>query len=163
MRRRQGAGMSGSPDATGDAKRLQTKHPKIASALTTLASAVDDTQRLLFHRGSWTGVLGVLAYLGFDVLVLWTAFLAVHAHPVPGFAIVITPPHMQLQVEMLSSATSWTMSTVSAPGVHGVDVAGIQGCGVSTPNAALVAAATCGFDGVMHAPNGMILTIGMKS
>jgi len=34
-------------------------------------------------------MLGVLAYLGFDVLVLWTAFLAIHAHPVPGFAIVI--------------------------------------------------------------------------
>jgi hypothetical protein len=49
---------------------------------------VDDTQRLLFHRGGWTSVLGVLAYLGFDVLVLWTAFLAIHAHPVPGFAIV---------------------------------------------------------------------------
>jgi uncharacterized membrane protein YbhN (UPF0104 family) len=34
-------------------------------------------------------VLGVLAYLGFDVLVLWTAFLAIHADPAPGFAIVI--------------------------------------------------------------------------
>jgi uncharacterized membrane protein YbhN (UPF0104 family) len=68
--------------------RLQTKHPKIASAITTLANAVDDTQRLLFHRGGWTSVLGVLAYLGFDVVVLWTAFLAIHAHPVPGFAIV---------------------------------------------------------------------------
>ena len=48
-----------------------------------------DTQRLLLHGGSWTSVLGVLAYLGFDALVLWTAFLAIHAHPVPGFAIVI--------------------------------------------------------------------------
>ncbi len=71
------------------AERLQAKHPKIASALTTLASAVDDTKRLLLHRGSWRSVLGVLAYLGFDVLVMWTAFFAVHAHPVPGFAIVI--------------------------------------------------------------------------
>jgi len=70
------------------AGRLQAKHPKIASAITTLANAVDDTQRLLFHRGGWTSVLGVLAYLGFDVVVLWTAFLAIHAHPVPGFAIV---------------------------------------------------------------------------
>jgi hypothetical protein len=33
-------------------------------------------------------VLGVLAYLGFDVVVLWTAFLAIHAHPFPGFATV---------------------------------------------------------------------------
>jgi uncharacterized membrane protein YbhN (UPF0104 family) len=71
------------------ARRLQTKHPKIASALTTLANAVEDTKRLLFQRGNWTSVLGILAYLGFDVLVLWSAFLAVHAHPLPGFAIVI--------------------------------------------------------------------------
>jgi uncharacterized membrane protein YbhN (UPF0104 family) len=69
--------------------RLQSKHPKIAGAITTLVNAVDDTQRLLFHRGGWTSVLGVLAYLGFDVVVLWTAFLAIHAHPIPGFTIVI--------------------------------------------------------------------------
>jgi uncharacterized membrane protein YbhN (UPF0104 family) len=77
------------PRASSHAERLQAKHPKIASALTTLANAVDDTERLLVHRGSWTSVLGVVAYLGFDVLVLWTAFLAIHAHPAPGFAIVI--------------------------------------------------------------------------
>jgi len=74
--------------ASSDAERLQAKHPKIASALTTLANAVEDTERLLVRRGNWTSVLGALAYLGFDVLVLWTAFLAIHAHPVPGFAIV---------------------------------------------------------------------------
>jgi uncharacterized membrane protein YbhN (UPF0104 family) len=77
------------PRASSHAEHLQTKHPKIARALTTLANAVDDTKRLLVHRGNWTSVLGVLAYLGFDVLVLWTAFLAIHAHPVPGFVIVI--------------------------------------------------------------------------
>lgn len=70
-------------------ERRWATHPRIASALTTLVNAVDDTERLLVHRGSWRSVLGVLAYLGFDVLVLWTAFLAVHVHPVPGFAIVI--------------------------------------------------------------------------
>jgi uncharacterized membrane protein YbhN (UPF0104 family) len=75
--------------ARNHAGRPHAKHPKIASALTTLANAVDDTERILFHRGNWTSVLGVLAYLGFDVLVLWTAFLAIHAQPVPGFAIVI--------------------------------------------------------------------------
>ncbi len=68
---------------------LQTKHPKIASAITTLADAVADTERLLFHRGAWTSVLGVLAYFGLDVLVLWTAFLAIHAHSAPGFAVVV--------------------------------------------------------------------------
>ena len=34
-------------------------------------------------------MLGALVYLMFDVLVLWSAFLAVHAEPVPGFAVVI--------------------------------------------------------------------------
>jgi len=34
-------------------------------------------------------LLGVVAYLGFDVLVLWSAFLAVHAHPLPGFPVVV--------------------------------------------------------------------------
>jgi uncharacterized membrane protein YbhN (UPF0104 family) len=71
------------------AARLQAKHPKIASAIATLADAVDDTERLLVHRGAWTSVLGMLAYLGFDVLVLWSAFLAIHAHPAPGFAVVV--------------------------------------------------------------------------
>src|SRR5262249_50860392 len=33
--------------------------------------------------------LGALAYLSFDALVLWTAFLAIGAHPVPGFAVVV--------------------------------------------------------------------------
>ena len=69
--------------ASSHAERLQAKHPKIASAITTLANAVEDTQRLLFHRGAWTSVLGVLAYLGFDVLVLWTAFLADPRPPGP--------------------------------------------------------------------------------
>jgi hypothetical protein len=39
----------------------------------------------------------------------------------------------------------------------------MHGIGVSTPKAAAVAAATSGFDGVMHMPNGMILTIGTAS
>jgi uncharacterized membrane protein YbhN (UPF0104 family) len=74
--------------ARGRAARRQRQHPKIASAITTLADAVDDTEQLLIHRGAWTSVLGVLAYFGLDVLVLWTAFLAIHAHPAPGFAVV---------------------------------------------------------------------------
>jgi uncharacterized membrane protein YbhN (UPF0104 family) len=31
----------------------------------------------------------MVAYLGFDVAILWSAFLAVHANPVPGFPIVL--------------------------------------------------------------------------
>jgi uncharacterized membrane protein YbhN (UPF0104 family) len=82
------AALLGARRASNHAEGHQSKHPKIASALTTLASAVDDTKRL-FRGGNWTSVLGVMAYLGFDVFVLWTAFLAIHAHPVPEFAIVI--------------------------------------------------------------------------
>ena len=67
----------------------QAKHPKIASALTTLATPWTTRSGFCFTRGNWTSVLGVLAYLGFDVLVLWSAFLAIHAHPLPGFAIVL--------------------------------------------------------------------------
>jgi len=77
------------PRAGAGAKRLEAKHSKIARTITTLAAAVDDTKRLLFHRGAWAPVLGVSAYLGFDVLMLWCAFSAVHADPVPVFPIVI--------------------------------------------------------------------------
>ncbi len=76
------------PRASRHAERLAPRHPKIAGAITTIANAVADTRRLMFHRGSWRSLIGVLAYLGFDVLVLWTAFFAIHAHPAPGFAIV---------------------------------------------------------------------------
>jgi lysylphosphatidylglycerol synthase-like protein len=74
--------------ASNYAERLQAKHPKIATSITTLADAVADT-RTLFHRGGWTSVLGAVVYLALEVLVLWSAFLAIHAHPVPGFAVVV--------------------------------------------------------------------------
>jgi uncharacterized membrane protein YbhN (UPF0104 family) len=77
------------PHAGVGAKRLEAKHAKIAAAISTLGAAVEDTKLLLFRRGSWVAVLGVVSYLVFDVLVLWCAFHAVNAHPVPGFAIVI--------------------------------------------------------------------------
>jgi uncharacterized membrane protein YbhN (UPF0104 family) len=74
--------------ASADVERLQPRHPKVAVAFSTLASAVEDTRRLVFHRGSWVSVLGIVAYFGLDVLVLWSAFLAVHAHPFPGLPVV---------------------------------------------------------------------------
>ena len=74
---------------TKRARSLETGHPKLAAATGSLAEAVDATGRILFHRGSRRSVLGSLAYLGFDALVLWTAFLAIHANPVPGFAAVV--------------------------------------------------------------------------
>jgi uncharacterized membrane protein YbhN (UPF0104 family) len=71
------------------AKRLQAKHGKLATTITTLGAAVKDTERLLSHRDSWRTVLAGSAYLGFEVVVLWFAFRAVHANPVPGYPSVI--------------------------------------------------------------------------
>ena len=51
--------------------------------------------------------------------------------------------------------------TVGAPGVHGAAVAGTQGIGVKTPQAADVAEATVGLETVLHIPKVGILTIGM--
>jgi hypothetical protein len=76
------------PHAGAAAKRLEAKHGKVASALATLADAVEDTKRL-FRRGAWAPVAGGIAYLGFEVLVLWFAFHAVRVSPVPGFPIVV--------------------------------------------------------------------------
>ena len=42
-------------------------------------------------------------------------------------------------------------------------VFGTQGIGVSTPSAAAVAEATTGFEGLLHIPKGMMLTIGLWS
>jgi uncharacterized membrane protein YbhN (UPF0104 family) len=77
------------PRASSYATRLQARHAKIARAITTLADAVNDTKRVLSHRGGVMTVLGAVAYLVFDLLILWLALLAVHAHPTPGFAIVL--------------------------------------------------------------------------
>jgi hypothetical protein len=77
------------PRASAYATRLDAKHAKVARAITTLADAVNDTKRVLFHRGGLTTVLGAVAYLGFEMLVLWLALRAVHAHPTPGFAVVV--------------------------------------------------------------------------
>jgi hypothetical protein len=74
--------------ASAYAERVHAKHPKIATSISTLGDAVADT-KTLFRRGGWKSVLGAVAYLGFEVLVLWSAFHAIHAHPAPGFAVVV--------------------------------------------------------------------------
>lgn len=71
------------------AARAKPKYPKMAISIATLARAVEDTRRLLIHRDGLKAVLGALAYLGFDVLVLWGAFIAIQTHPVPDFAVVL--------------------------------------------------------------------------
>jgi uncharacterized membrane protein YbhN (UPF0104 family) len=75
--------------ATRYSKRLESDHPKLATAIASVSNAVPATERIVFHRDRRRGLLGALAYLGFDALVLWTAFVAIHAHPLPGFAVVV--------------------------------------------------------------------------
>lgn len=82
------AGLFIAPRASTYANRLQAKHAKIARAISTLADAVNDT-KALFHRGGLITVLGAVVYLGIEMLILWFALMAVHAHPTPGFAIVV--------------------------------------------------------------------------
>lgn len=75
----------------------------------------------------------------------------------------MTPAHMHMQLQALCRAGTPPMVVIAAPGVHGEVVAGMQGCGVSTPNAAAVAAATSGFAGLRHMPNDAMFSIGAKS
>ena len=65
-----------------------------------------------------------------------------------------------MSFELLSRAGMPPSMTVAAPGAHGAGVTGIQGMGVRTPRAAAVAAATMGFDGDWHMPNGRMFIIG---
>lgn len=82
---------------------------------------------------------------------------------VPGVLKLMTPPQLHMHFDTLSSAGMLAISTVAAPGTHGELVAGMQGMGVRTPIAAAVAAATVGFAGELHTPNGRIFTIGTWS
>src|SRR5947209_10115444 len=75
----------------------------------------------------------------------------------------MTPPQIQASVETLSRAGALPSSTVGAPVTHGAGVFGIHGIGVSTPRAAAVAAATIGFAGDVHIPNGVMFTNGTLS
>ena len=60
-----------------------------------------------------------------------------------GLAVTeITPPHIHMHVQVFVNAGLPPIKTVGEPGVQGVPVAGMQGWGVNTPNAAAVAAAT---------------------
>jgi hypothetical protein len=63
------------------------------------------------------------------------------------------PPQVQVHWDESSSAATSVIVTLAEPGVQGAST-GKQGWGVSTPNAAVVAEATCGLDNDMHRPNG---------
>jgi len=81
----------------------------------------------------------------------------------PGAPIVIRPPNAQLAVQLLVSAGIPPTSTVGEPGFHGPAGKGVQACGVRTPSAAEVAAATAGFAKDMHIPNGLMFAWGTMS
>lgn len=68
-----------------------------------------------------------------------------------------------MSFDILSSAGTPPIITDVEPGAHGAAVAGMQGIGVNTPNAAAVADATVGFAMDMHIPKGMMLVIGILS
>lgn len=75
----------------------------------------------------------------------------------------IMPPHAQKHRLVSFNAGMYPMNTAGTPGVHGRGITGKHGAGVNTPAAAVVAAITAGFVGLEHIPNGIMLTIGMKS
>ena len=70
------------------AARVRPRRPRIAAGIKTLALAVENTRDMLRHRGSGKIVLGAIAYLGLDMLVLQGSFLAIGADPVPSFAVI---------------------------------------------------------------------------
>lgn len=66
-------------------------------------------------------------------------------------------------MQLLSNAGILAIIVLEAPGDQGATVAGTQGIGVNTPNAAAVAAATSGFEGDEHIPKVGMFTIGLLS
>ena len=75
----------------------------------------------------------------------------------------MTPPQEQLQIEPAVSAGMPPIFVLVAPGFHGPAGTGTQGIGVWKPIAAVVAAATCGFDWLLHFPNGGLFVTGIMS
>jgi uncharacterized membrane protein YbhN (UPF0104 family) len=71
------------------AERLGHVHRTREQALRAVAQAVLDVDRYIFHGERLKSLVGAIVYLGFDLLVLWTAFLGIHAHPVPHLSVVV--------------------------------------------------------------------------
>lgn len=72
----------------------------------------------------------------------------------------MTPPYEQFSIQVLSIAGTPPIKVLGRPGFQGPAGTGTQGCGVSTPNAADVAAETAGFDIEVHIANGKTFTMG---
>ena len=75
--------------ARSNAQSVRARHPKLATWIAPVADAVANAEQLVFHGVRVKAVLGALAYLWCDVLVLWTAFSAIHAKPMPGIGVVV--------------------------------------------------------------------------
>ncbi len=71
------------------AQRSSARHPKLATSVGAASEAVEDTRELLTHREGLRSVFGAVIYLLFDVLVLWSAFVALNTKPLPSFAVVL--------------------------------------------------------------------------
>lgn len=78
----------------------------------------------------------------------------------PGMTMLITPAKEHIQVQVLLRAGMLLIITVELPGIHGAEVIGVQGMGVSTPSAAAVAAATAGFAILIHIAKGLMFIKG---
>jgi len=78
----------------------------------------------------------------------------------PGFTIVITPPHIHINVDELFIAGKLLTKTVGEPGAHGVSVRGTHGAGANITGGGLIVA---GFAGLLHIPNGGMFTLGLLS
>src|ERR1043166_6840715 len=68
---------------------------------------------------------------------------------------------MHLQPSCRAGLPPTTM--VAEPGAQGAGMTGTHGCGVRTPEAAAVAAATAGFEALEHIPKGGMFLMGMLS
>lgn len=75
----------------------------------------------------------------------------------------MTPAQVHIHLLLLFKAGKVPSNTVGDPGAQGATVTGMQGMGVSTPRAAVVAAATVGLAREVHMPKGRMFTMGAKS
>jgi hypothetical protein len=73
---------------------------------------------------------------------------------------LITPAQVHISLEVVFRAGMPPIFTIGEPGDQGAVVTGMQGMGVSTPDAADVADATVGLARLLHIPKGAIFTIG---
>ena len=118
--------------ATTFAERQSEKHRKAAASISSVAGAVQDTEKILFHRRGLRSLSGAIVYLGFDALVLWTAFSAVHTQPAPAFAVVM----MAYVIGGLGASLPLPAGIGAAGGIVGVLI--IYGVGHSPAVAAVL-------------------------